>query len=317
MDEKWASITALITAYCRGYHATHDSPQIFDDFLAADLFTAEEHLAFDQQLAGTLKVINPERAAANPDQATALACVVQTHNGPITLSRSRYTEDQLEAAIASASPTHSVGHDVSQGVQQYVILGAGFDTFAFRRPDLLDRLQVFEVDHPATQAIKQQRLTMLQRPLPPQLHFIPIDFATQRLSDVLRQSAYDPRRASFFSWLGVTYYLAREVVFDTLREVAAAAPRGSAIVFDYLEADAFRPERAARRVQLLQAIARQVGEPMQTGFDPIELAADLDRAGFRLEEDLDPAAIEARFFQHRTDEYHAFEQVHFARAVVK
>ncbi len=317
MDEKWASITALITAYCRGYHATHDSPKIFDDFLAADLFTAEEHLAFDQQLAGTLKVINPERAAANPDQAAALACVMQTHNGPITLSRSRYTEDQLEAAIASASPTHSVGHDVSQGVQQYVILGAGFDTFAFRRPDLLDRLQVFEVDHPATQAIKRQRLAMLQRPFPPQLHFVPIDFATQHLSDVLRQSAYDPRRSSFFSWLGVTYYLAREVVFDTLREVAAAAPRGSAIVFDYLEADAFRPERAARRVQLLQAIARQVGEPMQTDFDPIELAADLDRAGFRLEEDLDPAAIENRFFQHRPDEYHAFEQVHFARALVK
>ena len=73
MDEKWASITALITAYCRGYHATHDSPIIFDDFLAARLFTAEEHRTFDQQLAGQLKVINPERAAANPDQTTALA----------------------------------------------------------------------------------------------------------------------------------------------------------------------------------------------------------------------------------------------------
>jgi O-methyltransferase involved in polyketide biosynthesis len=69
-------------------------------------------------------------------------------------------------------------------------------------------------------------------------------------------------------------------------------------------------------VQLLQAIARQVGEPMQAGFEPIELAAELDRAGFRLEEDLDPAEIEARYFQHRADEYHAFEHVHFARATV-
>ncbi len=303
MDEKWASITALITAYCRGYHATHDTPKIFDDFLAADLFTAEEHTVFDQQLAETLKVINPARAAANPDQATALAWVVQTHNGPITLSRSRYTEDQLEAALL-------------QGAQQYVILGAGFDTFAFRRPELLERLEVFEVDHPATQAIKQQRLTMLQRPLPPQLHFVPIDFTTQRLSDALGQSDYDPRRLSFFSWLGVTYYLSREVIWDTLHEVAAIATPGSEIVFDYLDAEAFIPERAARRVQLLQAIARQVGEPMQSGFDPNELAAGLERAGFRLAEDLDPAAIEARYFQHRTDEYHAFEHVHFARAVV-
>ncbi len=107
------------------------------------------------------------------------------------------------------------------------------------------------------------------------------------------------------------------MVFDTLRAVAAVAPEGSVIVFDYMDADAFRPERAARRVQLLQAIARQVGEPMQAGFDPIELAADLDRAGFRLEENLDPVAIEARYFQQRADEYHAFEHVHFARAVVK
>jgi methyltransferase (TIGR00027 family) len=229
---------------------------------------------------------------------------MQTHNGPITLSRSRYTEDQLVAALA-------------QDVQQYVILGAGFDTFAFRRPDLLDRLQVFEIDHPATQAIKQQRLALLNRPYPPQLHFVPIDFTTRRLSDVLPQSAYDPHKRSFFSWLGVTYYLTREVVLDTLRDVAGIALPGGAIVFDYMDADAFRPERAAKRVQLLQAIARQVGEPMQTGFDPIELAAELDRAGFRLEEDLDPAAIEARYFQHRSDEYHAFEHVHFARAVVR
>ncbi len=303
MDEKWASITALITAYCRGYHATHDFPKIFDDFLAADLFTAEEHLAFDQQLAGQLQVINPERAAANPDQATALACVMQTHNGPITLSRSRYTEDQLAAAL-------------EQGVQQYVILGAGFDTFAFRRPDLAGLLRVFEIDHPATQALKRQRLALLGRAFPAHLLFVPIDFTTQRLADVLRQSAYDPRRKSFFSWLGVTYYLTPEVVFDTLRDVAAVAPRGSVIVFDYMDADAFRPGRAARRIQLMQAIARQVGERMQAGFDPIDLAADLDPAGFRLEEDLGPAEIEARYFQHRADEYHAFEHVHFARAVV-
>ncbi len=317
MDEKWASITALITAYCRGYHATHDSPKIFDDFLAAELFTAEEHETFDRQLAETLKVISPERAAAHPDQATALAWVMQLHNGPITLSRSRYTEDQLEAAIASASPTHSVGHDVLPGMRQYVILGAGFDTFAFRRPDLLDRLEVFEVDHPATQAIKRQRLDRLHKPWPPQLHFVSIDFTRQRLFDALRQSAYDPQQTSFFSWLGVTYYLTHEVVFATLRDVAAVAAPGSVIVFDYMDADAFHPARAAQRMQLMHAIARQVGEPMQAGFDPIELAAELDRVGFRSEEDLDPAAIEQRFFQHRADDYHAFEHVHLARATVK
>ena len=303
MDPNRASITALITAYCRGYHATHDAPLIFDDFLADRLFTAEEHIAFDRNLAETLQLINPDRAASQPDQATALACVMQTHNGPITLSRSRYTEDQLIAAL-------------ERGVQQYVILGAGFDTFAFRRPELLDRLEVFEVDHPATQAMKQQRLALLDRPYPPQLHFVPIDFLTDRLADALQASAYDPREKSFFSWLGVTYYLTREAIFETLRAVAALAPTGSPIVFDYLDAAAFTSEQTAHRVQLLQAIASRVGEPMQTGFDPDALATDLDRVGFRLEEDLGPAEIEARYFQQRNDEYHAFEQVHFTRAVV-
>jgi len=303
MDTQRASITALITAYCRAYHATHDSPKIFDDFLADGMFTAEEHVAFDRSLAGQLAVINPIRAAIQPDQAAALACVMQTHHGPITLSRSRYTEDRLAEWI-------------DRGVRQYVILGAGLDTFAFRRPDLLDRLQVFEVDQPATQAMKHERLAVLGRAYPPQLHFVAVDFLTGRLSDVLQASAYDRQALSFFSWLGVTYYLTRAAIVETLRAVAALAPAGSTLVFDYMEAEAFVPERAAPRIQLLQSIARQVGEPMLTGFDPATLAEDLYRAGLRLEEDLGPDEIEARYFQPRMDEYHAFEHVHFARAVV-
>jgi methyltransferase (TIGR00027 family) len=303
MDENRASITALITAFCRAYHATHDSPKIFDDFLADRMFTDEEHATFDRNLAGLLKVINPERAATQPDQAAALACVMETHTGPITLSRSRYAEDRLASAI-------------EQGVQQYVILGAGLDTFAFRRPDLMGRLRVCEVDHPSTQALKHERLEMLAEPYPPSLHFIPINFEAERLTAVLQPPAYDPRALSFFSWLGVTYYLTREAISTTLREVAASAPIGSTLVFDYLDAEAFIPERAARRSQLMQAIARRVGEPMQTGFDPSTLAADLQHAGFRLEEDLAPIQIEARYFQGRTDAYHAFEHVHFARATV-
>ncbi len=303
MDANRASITALVTAYCRAYHATHDSPRVFDDFLADRLFTEEERATFDQNLAALLKVINPERAATQPDRAAALACVMQTHNGPITLSRSRYAEDRLVQAI-------------ERGVQQYVILGAGLDTFAFRRPDLMDRLRVCEVDHPATQALKHERLAMLAEPHPPQLHFIPINFETERLTAVLQPPAYDPHARSFFSWLGVTYYLTRDAILTTLGDVATSAPIGSTLVFDYMDAEAFIPGRAARRSQLMQAIARQVGEPMQTGFDPSTLAADLRLAGFRLEEDLDPIQIEARYFQGRTDEYHAFEHVHFARAIV-
>jgi methyltransferase (TIGR00027 family) len=304
MDENRASITALITAYCRAYHASHDSPKIFDDFIAPHLFTEQEHVAFDQSLAGTLQLYNPELAATSPDQASALAWVMQNMNGPITLSRSRYAEDCLELAV-------------QQGAQQYVILGAGMDTFAFRKLDLLARLRVFEVDHPVTQAMKRQRLAMLDRETPAGLDFVPLNFITESLTEALLQSRFDPGKLSFFSWLGVTYYLTREAVFATLRAITELAPQGSTIVFDFMDADAFVPERVAIRVQRMQAVARMVGEPMITGLDPVALPDDLQKLGLELREDLDPSAIQARYFQGRQDAYRAFEHVHFARAIVE
>jgi len=303
MEENQGGITALITAYARAYHATYDTPKIFDDFLADSLYTPGEHAAFDQSLAGLLKIIDPELAAAHPDQETALAQVIQIHNGPVTLSRSRYCEDCLEEAIR-------------QGVGQYVILGAGFDTFAFRRPELAGRLQIFEVDHPVTQAQKRQRITAAGWEIPTHLHFVPVDFTQEGFAGALRGSAYDPHMLSFFSWLGVTYYLAREVVRATLQAVAGLSVPGTQVVFDYMDADAFSAGVAGKRIQLMQGIAKMVGEPMKTGFDPRSLAADLQDCGLRLVESLDPRDIEARYFQNRADAYHAFEHVHFARAVV-
>lgn len=304
MQERQAGITALITAYARAYHATHDSPKIFDDFVADQMYTPEEHILFDQSLAGNLKDIDPELARSHPDQATALGRVMQLHYAPVTLSRSRYTEDCLAQAL-------------KQGVQQYVILGAGFDTFAFRRPELAGQLEIFEVDHPVTQAQKRQRIAYAGWDLPAHLHFVPIDFTQESLPDALRRSAYDAQKTSFFSWLGVTFYLTGEVVFDTLRAISGMAARGSTLVFDYMDADAFIPEKAGKRIQYMQKNAAMVGEPMKGGFDAQALAAKLAGVGFHLEEDLGPADIEGRYFQDRRDQYHAFEHVHFARAAVK
>jgi methyltransferase (TIGR00027 family) len=249
-----------------------------------------------------LNLVDPDLAASNPDPATALAWVMQIQNGPITLARSRYTEDSLEDAIR-------------KGVRQYVILGAGFDTFVYRRPDLTGRLQVFELDHPATQALKRERVSILGWGHPANLHSVSIDFTRESLTDALRRSSYDPNQLSFFSWLGVSFYLTHTVVFNTLQSMASIATRGSTLVFDYMDAEAFIPEKAGKRVQTMQWIAEQVGEPMKAGFDSLALAANVRRLGLRLEENLDPAAIEARYFQDRADRYHAFEHVHIARAV--
>lgn len=318
MTEKQAGLSAMAMAFARAHHATYDSPKIFDDFLASALFTPEELAQTSQTWAGLLKYIDPGLAAANPDPADALAWVLRLFNGPITLPRSRYAEDSLEDAIHGESVTKS-GSATKPGVSQYVILGAGFDTYAYRRavrsPELPGRLQIFELDHPATQAIKRERVAAAGWSHPENLHFVPVDFTRESLADALGHSAYDPSRPGFFSWLGVSYYLTRAVVFDTLRGIASIAAQGSAIVFDYMDTDAFIPEKAGKHMQLMQGMAVQLGEPMKAGFNPLALGDDLERLGLRLEENLDPAAIEARYLTGAQG-YHAVEHLHLARAVV-
>ena len=305
MKKAQVSMTAIILAYMRGYHAMHHAPKIFDDSLAYRLIPQGWQPLIENSLAEALKLYDPERASLCPDKATALAWVMRLIPSlPMTLGRARYTEDILEQTAR-------------QGVKQYVILGAGLDTFAFRRPEMLEQLQVFEVDHTVTQAYKRRRLAEVGMEHPAQLHFVPVDFVQENLASALTRSSYDPKALSFFSWLGVTYYLTRDVVFDTLRAIADIAPEGSAVVFDYLDPDTFVPERAAKRMQVQMESVRQVGESMITGFDPSALAADLARLGLRLQEDLSPADIQERYFRGRKDGYYACEHQHFAWAVVE
>jgi methyltransferase (TIGR00027 family) len=305
MQANQGSKTALGTAFMRAYHAAHDHPKIFDDYLAQQMITEEEYRESEERHLKAFQKFDPHRAALYDDRRRALAIWMQSAGAPaIVLGRAHYAEGTLEEAVRA-------------GVRQYVILGAGMDTFAFRRRDLLERLTVFEVDHPNTQAEKRQRLLNVSQEHPEQLHFIPVDFSREDLATALRRSNYDPETPTFFSWLGVTYYLTREALFSTFSAVAASAPPGSAIIFDYLDTEAFVPERVARRVNIMIEIVKRVGEPMITGFDPSTLADDLDRVGFRLIEDLGPSDIQERFFAGRADGYHACEQAHFAWAMVR
>jgi methyltransferase (TIGR00027 family) len=304
MEANQGSKTAMGSAYIRAYHTAHVHPKIFDDFLADRLIPAEARLPLEDLFMAGFRLISPEQSALCPDRVSALAGYMQVGAAPpLVLGRSRYAEDHLEKAI-------------DQGVRQYVILGAGFDTFAWRRPDLLEGLQVFEVDHPATQTLKQQLILGAGQEPPAQLHFVPVDFSRENLTAALRRTTYDPRTLSFFSWLGVSFYLSHQDLFATLGAIADVAPAGTSVVFDYLDTDAFVPEKVSRRLQVLQDGLRQIGEPMITGLDPASLAADLAPLGLRLQEDLAPADIEARYFQGRSDDYHACEHAHFAWVLV-
>jgi methyltransferase (TIGR00027 family) len=305
MEANHFSRTAIGTAFMRAYHSAYDRPKVFDDFLAHRLIKDEEMRVIEDRHIETFQRTDPARAAACPDRACLLAQWMQTSAPPpIVLARARYAEDLLEKAVSR------------QEVRQYVILGAGLDTFAFRRPDLLARLQVFEVDHPATQSFKRYRLQELGREQPAQLHFVPVDFSREDLAAALGRSSYDPQAPTFFGWLGVTYYLSREAIAATWGAIASLSPAGGTLIFDYLEADAFVPAKVVQRVHLMMETVASLDEPMITGFDPATLAAELEALGLRLQENLTPADIQERFFAGRPDGYRACEQVHFARAVV-
>lgn len=304
MLEDQVSRTALFTAFSRGYHCAHDHPRIFADPVAFSLLPIEERTRIEALLLEGFMEANPLAAVAFTDSQSTLGWLMQSGAAAsILLSRAKYAEECLEKSIES-------------GISQYVMLGAGLDSFAFRRPELVEKLMLFEVDHPATQAYKRQRLAELGWEQPSNLHYIPVDFTRQRLADRLTGSPFDPGLSVFFSWLGVTYYLTREVVLATLQEIARFARSGSSIVFDYLDEEAFVPGKCAPRVQRMLNHVESLGEPMQCGLDPLTLAAELRLMGFELQENLCPWDIQARWFMGRTDHYRACEHVHFARAVI-
>ncbi|AKB80755.1 O-Methyltransferase involved in polyketide biosynthesis [Methanosarcina barkeri 3] len=302
MKEDKASLSAIMTACIRAHHSMYDTPKIFDDFLAYNLIPQEALLSIKQHFSKDKQFNDPEHTVTPSDQTITLSSVTKSTS---VLSRARYTEDVLEEAVI-------------QGVKQYVILGAGLDTFAFRRPEMMDCLEVFEVDHPATQNLKLHRLAELGWEHPAHLHFIPVDFTKENLATALiRSPYYDPSVKSFFSWLGVTMYLTREEVFSTLRSITDIAPEGSAVIFDYFDSDAFIPEKSSPIMKKKQEIFQKLGEKIITGFNPLTLDEDITSLGLSLHEDLSPEDIEKHYFQGRKDGHHAPEHGHIAWTIVK
>lgn len=305
MDKNAFSLTALGTAFMRGYHARFDHPLIFNDPLAYGLLTEKERFLIGQHLIERLKSVDASEETACLGEEGALRRALQLYTGAATvLSRAKYTDQALEVAIG-------------RGIKQYVILGAGMDTFAFRCPRALKKVEVFEVDHPATQAFKRKRIAELGWTIPPGLHFVPVDFTQKSLDMLGTRPPYDPAALTFFSWLGVTYYLSRVNILDTLAALARISPPGSLVVFDYLQPNTAANPKEAARLKVIGDSLKALGEPLKTEFAPASLSSDLDRVGLRLLEDLAPPEIQKRYFHGRTDGYHASEHIHFALAAVK
>ncbi|HEY1837838.1 MAG TPA: class I SAM-dependent methyltransferase [Rhizomicrobium sp.] len=257
-QQRGASRTALGVAAIRAAHQRIDGePKLLEDRISEKLVDRE-----------TL-----ERTIARAAAPEALALRVRV------LLRSRFAEERLEAAVR-------------RGVRQFVCLGAGFDTFAYRQPDWAHSLRLYEVDHAASQSAKRAHLAEAGIAPPPNLEYVAIDFESVSLRDGLKASSLDFAQPAFFSCLGVFVYLSRAAV-DEIFALVADFPLGSEIAFTFASGQALESE-TARRVDA-------AGEPWRTFLDPAELSRDLERLGYAPLELLDLAETGRRFFNGRTD----------------
>jgi len=197
-------------------------------------------------------------------------------------ARTRFAEDALAAAFEG-------------GVRQLVLLGAGLDTYAYRSHLSADGLHIFEVDHPATQVWKCQRLADAGIPIPKSLRFVSIDFERQSLAERLAASALDRTKQTFFSWLGVVPYLAEAAVWSTL-DFIVSLPGGTHVVFDYSNPPALLPSATRIMHETLAARVAKVGEAYKYHSETDELHAKLRALGFAEIEDLGPRQIAERYF---------------------
>ena len=262
------SRSALVVASLRAVHQLVDEPLVFADPVALPILGAVAE--------ATLR--NDPFAPNDPLSRGLRGAVV---------ARSRFVEDELARCVAA-------------GVLQYVVLGAGLDTFAYRNAYGAEGLQVFEVDHPGTQRWKQKLVAEAGIDVPASLTCVPLDFERDDLSTALRNAGFRADQAACIGWMGVTMYLTTDAVTRTLRAAAGFAA-GSCLCFDYrVPVSMLNPVERVINDMLGQQIAA-AGEPWLSSFEPEQLQGRLLELGFSSAQSATPEELNARYFARRKD----------------
>ncbi len=262
------SRSALSVASLRAVHQLLDEPLVLADPVALPLLGASTEVA-----------LRDDPFALNDPMSRGLRGAL--------VARSRFVEDELSSCVAA-------------GVRQYLVVGAGLDTFAYRNPYEEEGLRVFEVDHPGTQRWKQQLLAEARIAVPASLTFVPADFERDDLASVLRQAGFRADQPACVSWMGVTMYLTAGAVASTLRAVAGCAA-GSRLCFDYRVPESMlNPVERVINDVFEQRLAA-LGEPWLSTFDPTHLQRQLLELGFSRAESSTPEDLNARYFARRKD----------------
>ena len=252
------SRTALIPARQRAAHQLLDHGSILYDPFAIRILGEDEN--------GLLQFANGHPLASIGRLFTA--------------ARSRIAEDAMSEAV-------------KKGIAQMVILGAGLDTFALRTQPGAEQIRVYEVDHPATQAWKRQRLAETQLALPPWLIFVPVDFERDDLAAKLVEAGFQQSSPVFFSWLGVVPYLTQDAIDSTLDYMASI--QHSEVVFDYMEPPQAFPQEMRELVTQRTEQLEKINERWVSHFDAAGIAAVLRSRGFCNIEDISFQEIRSRF----------------------
>ncbi|MDJ0866042.1 MAG: SAM-dependent methyltransferase [Myxococcota bacterium] len=289
MRAEQRSKTADGAAAIRAAHRLYGAPLVFDDAFAVELTSPGWRRICESRTLYWL-VMEKLLGALRPISAQVL-------------SRARYAEDCLDEAVAA-------------GIEQYVLIGGGLDSFALRRPDLASRLAVFELDHPNTQRAKRERLASLGYQMPDQHTFVPIDFEKEGVATALGRSAFSGEKRSFFSWLGTAPYLTGDAVFGVLQAVASVAAPGSELVFDYAVPEQLLDDADRPTAERLRRFTERRGEPLVSAFEPQLLCERVGKLGYRVLENLAPAEQQRRYFAGRSDGLRAWSGSYYLRLAV-
>lgn len=283
VDER-ESVTAKMCAFVRAWHSNVSREKIYDDYLAYDFMGRDEYNSIYEMISGGF---NGTQSFSREDTEQ----LITEYIAPIPLSRIHFNESRLKRFAAE------------NGKIQYVICGAGSDTFSFRNDN--EDIEIFEIDHPDTQRYKLDRIAELEWNIPKNVHFVPVNFEKERMCRKLIEAGFDPEKKTFFSILGVSYYLTLDVFADTLAQMAELSSLGSAVVFDYpIKTGSF-----PRRIERLEEITKALGEVMQGGFDYNEVSRALYSLGFQIDTYMPPEKVQSEYFDGRQDGLKAFENV--------
>lgn len=291
MVEQRESVTAKLCAFARAWHSNKARNKIYDDYLAYDMMGKEE---YDKIHDLVKKELFSKEVSS---QFADVEAIIREYIAPIPLSRIHFSESRLKQFAKENDHV------------QYVICGAGSDTFVFRNPNA--NIEIFEIDHPDTQRYKLEKIKALEWNIPENVHFVSVDFEKEKMTDKLYEAGFKADQKTFFSILGVSYYLTLPVLTKTLEQIAQLSENGSVLAFDYPQRGGDYPER----VSILEEMTAKLGEVMQGGFKYEEISRALYSLGFQVDTYLTPQKVQEYYFKDREDGLHAFENVNLISAV--